>query len=134
MPEARGKGRSELEAEVSPELAPPRRLPAIHFQVLRIQRGNRHSRIGAQRLVGCRVIRANLESAVAPVGRAGQAIDLEAQEWQDFIVDDVLEEHGIWVERVFRQDDAVVESLVVLDGSASAKTSIQLIHTGPNAL
>ena len=52
------------------------------------------------------------------IGRVRQTIDCQAQIRKNFIVDDVVEEYGIRIERFFSQNDTIGECLVVADGTA----------------
>ena len=52
------------------------------------------------------------------IGRVRQTIDCQAQIGQHFIVNNIVEENGIRIERFLSQDDTIGECLVVADGSA----------------
>ena len=82
--------------------------------MLGIQVGNRH-RCVRIRLVISRVFGTHFEIGRVDRRRVSQSIDCKAQVRQHVVVDDVVEEYGIGVEGVLRQDDAVVECSVLSD-------------------
>ena len=86
-----------------------RRLPAIDFELLRVEFHGRQRGVRAQRLVRRSVLRPQFQAAPAAVGTVGQSVDREAQVGQNLVIDDVVQEYGIRVEGVLRQDDAIIE-------------------------
>ena len=64
-----------------------------------------------------------------------QAIDFESQVRQYVIIDDVIEEYGIGVKCVSRQDDAIVECFAVTaDGSAPVSETRLLLYACTRAM
>lgn len=100
---------AESEAEISADFAPDRNVPLIDIELLGTQAGNRHGRIRADDLVRGRVFRPQFELALLFLRGSRQAIDSQAQIRQYLIVDDVVEEYGIRVEGVLRQDNAIIK-------------------------
>jgi hypothetical protein len=85
------------------------RFPAIDFELFRIEFHGRKRRIGANRLVRSNVFGPQFQDAPAAVGTVGKTIDRQAQVRQHLVVDDIVQEHGIRVESILRQDDAIIE-------------------------
>ena len=105
-----------LKADVVLDLAPERRLPAVHLELFGIELCGWQRGIGSDFVVGRGVFRAQLEVTLALVGAISQAVDSEAQVWQYLVVDNVVKKHGIRVEGLLRQDDTVVECAVLANG------------------
>ena len=82
--------------------------------MLGIEVRDRHSRIGIWFVVRG-VFGTHFEVRGMDGTRIGQTVDGETQVRQHVIVDDVVEEHGIRIEGVLRQDDAIVECSVLSD-------------------
>ena len=74
-----------------------------------------HRRVRRDRFVGSAVLGPQLEPAPAAIGPFGQPVDGEAEVRKYLVVDDVVEEYGIRVESVFRQDDTIVKCAVLAD-------------------
>ena len=115
-----------LKADVLLDLAPERRLPTVHLELLGIELGGGQCGIGRDRVVGRSVFRAQLEFALALVRAVGQTIDREAQVGQYVVVDDVVQEYGIRIEGFLRQDDTIVECAVLADGYVPGLTETLL--------
>jgi hypothetical protein len=60
-------------------------------------------------LVRSNILGPQLEGSALAITGFCKAIDREAQVWQHVIVNDVVEKNSVRVERLFRQDDAVIE-------------------------
>jgi len=106
----------DLKADDALHPAPERRLPAIDFELFRIEFYGWQRRVGADLLVRGSILGPHLEPAPAAIGSVGQAIDRETQVRQDLVVDDIVEKYGIRVEGFLRQDDAIIECPVLADG------------------
>lgn len=104
-------------AEIRLDLAPERRLPSVHFQVVGIECCNRHCCRGRDRLIGGNVFGAQIELACRAFTWCVQAVDRKVQVWQHIIVDDVIEKYRVRVKGVLRQDDAVIKGFFVANGS-----------------
>ena len=105
-----------LESDITLELFPPTRLPAIHVELVRIERSNWHRRIGSYGIVGGDVFGSQLELAFFRIARFGQTVDGQTQAGQYIVVDNVVEEHSFRIERLRRQDHAIVKAFVFTDG------------------
>lgn len=105
-----------LESDITLDFFPPTRLPAVHIELIRIERSNRHSRIGFHGFVSGDVFRPQLESTIFRIAGFGQAIDGQSQAGKYIVVDNIVEEHGLRVERLRRQDYAIVKAFVFTDG------------------
>lgn len=105
------------ESDISPEFLPPARFPSIHVEMLRIERGNGHGCIRLNGLVGSDVFRTQLKPAVFAVTRRRQTFDGQARVRQYLIVDDVIEKHCFRIERLRRQNYAIIKAFVITDGS-----------------
>jgi hypothetical protein len=99
----------DLKADNTLHPAPERRLPAFDFELLRVQLYGRQSSVRADLLVCSGILGPQLEPALASVCTIGEAVDSKAQVGQDLVIDDVVQEHGIRVEGLLRQDDAIIE-------------------------
>ena len=110
-----------LKADETLYLAPERRLPAVHFELLGIELGCGKRGIGLSCLVGD-VFGSHLELAFALVGSVREAVYGQAQVRQHLVIDDVVEEYGIRVERVLRQDYTVIECAVFADSGVPGIT------------
>lgn len=106
----------DLKADDAPHPAPERRLPAIDFELFRIQSYRWQGRIGANLIVRGSILGPQLELSSTAIGSVGKAVDRETQVGQDLVVDDIVEKDGIRVEGFLRQDDAIVECAVLADG------------------
>jgi hypothetical protein len=108
--------RGDLKADDALHLSQERRLPAIDFELLRIELDGRQRRVGANRLVRGNVLGPQFQAGLAAVGTVGETVDREAQVGQHLVIDDIVEKDGIRVEGVLRQDDAIIECAVLADG------------------
>jgi hypothetical protein len=104
-----------LETNITLELAPERGLPAVNFELLGIELRGRHRRIGRYRFVRGALMGSYLEPALAAVGAIGEPVDGQTQVREDLVIDDIVEEYGIRIEGVLRQDDAIVKCAVLAD-------------------
>ena len=111
----REDGASSLEADITFELAPERGLPAVHFELFGVEARRRHRRIGRDRIICGAFSGTHLQPAFATVGTICEAVYCQTEVRKDLIVDDVVEEYGIRVEGVLRQDDAIVKCAVLAD-------------------
>lgn len=109
-------GRANLEAKVSFDLPPERRLPAVNFEYLGIENCHGHRRIRTRGLIRGNVLWSNVELAAFAFFGLSKPIDSEAQVRQYPLLDDVVQEYGVRVEGLFRQDDALIEGFVVANG------------------
>jgi hypothetical protein len=115
-----------LKADNSLHLAPERRLPAFHFELLRVELDGRQRCVGTGPVVCGKVLRPHLEHALPPLCSVGEAIDREAQVGQDFVIDDIVEKDGIRVEGFLRQDDAIIEWPVLADSGVPDNAEMSL--------
>jgi len=106
----------DLKADHPLHLAPERGLPAIDLELFRVECHDGQCGIGADPVIGGRVLGAQLQPALALVGPVGEAVDGEAQVGQDLVIDDIVQKYGVGVEGFLRQDDAIIECLVLADG------------------
>jgi hypothetical protein len=116
----------DLKADNALHPAPQRRLPAIDFELFRIEFYGGQSRIGASLLVCSSILGPQLEPASAPIGSVGQPVDRETQVGQDRVVDDIVEKNGIRIEGFLRQDDAIIECAVLADGDLPGIAELSL--------
>ena len=105
----------DLKADNALHLSPERRLPAIDLELLGIELYCWHGRVRADRLVRGGILRPQIEPASLLVRPVGKAVDGETQVRQNLVVDDIVKKHGIRIEGVLRQDDAIVELAVLAD-------------------
>jgi hypothetical protein len=57
----------------------------------------------------------HVQTSVPFLDGIGQTIDSKTETRQDFVINNVFEEHGIRVKRVFLQDDAIGKCLVFVN-------------------
>jgi hypothetical protein len=108
--------RGDLKADNSLHLAQERGLPAIDFELLRVELYRGQRRIGAFRLIRGDVLGPQFQAGFTASDAVGKTIDCEAQVGQHVVIDDIVEKDGIRVEGVLRQDDAILECAVLADG------------------
>ena len=101
------------DSEVGADLSEERRFPAVNFELLGIERRVRNR--GVDGLFVCGDVFGPELEFFARASVVGQAVDGEAQVRQDIVLDDIVEENGIRVEDVLRQDDAIVVYRVLAD-------------------
>ena len=99
----------DLKADNALHPAPERRLPALDLELLRVELNGRQGGVGADLLVGRGIFGPQLEPALAAVCTVGEAVDREAEVRQDLVIDDIVQEYGVRVEGLLRQDDAIIE-------------------------
>ena len=99
----------DLKADNALHPAPERRLPALDLELLRVELYGRQGGVRADLLVGHGILGPQFESAFAPVCTIGETVDREAEVGQNLVIDDVVQEYGIRVEGLLRQDDAIIE-------------------------
>ena len=116
----------DLKAEDSLHLAPKRRLPAFHFELLGVELYCRQRRVGANLLVCGNILRPQLEPALPPLRCVRETIDRQAEIRQDLVIDDIVKKDGIRVEGFLREDDAVFEWPVLADGGVPENAEISL--------
>lgn len=104
-----------LQSEVALDLLPDTRLPAVYIQLVRVEYGHRHRRVCADDLIGRNIFRAQLKAAFSRFRRFGEPVDFQTQIGKNVIINDIVKEHGVRVERFLVQYDAVVECFVVAD-------------------
>jgi hypothetical protein len=107
--EGRPGGRSE--PEVTPNLAPDRRFPAVDFELLGIVR--RVGQFRGRTNVG--FVCAEFQVGAGGIDRVGEPFDGQAQPRKYVVVDDVVQKDGIGIECVPFQYDAIVECLLLAD-------------------
>jgi hypothetical protein len=99
--------RKRSEPEVSSDFSPETRLPAVNFQLLGFPKGyGRNCGRSMNYFVCGSVFRHEIKLAVFPFAVIRQSINGQAQTWQHFVVNDVVHEYRIGVERFLVQDDA----------------------------
>ena len=101
--------RGDLKADNALHPAPERRLPTFDFQLLRVQLYRRQGSVRADLIVCSGIFGPQLEPSLASVCTIGEAVDCKTQVGQNLVIDDVVQEHGIRVEGLLRQDDAIIE-------------------------
>jgi hypothetical protein len=107
------------ETQIALDLLPERRLPPVHFELVRFEYGHGHGGIGSNGIICRCVFGTQLESAFLTFPRRGQAVHFKTQVRQDIVIDDVVEKYGIRVEGFLRQDYAIIKRFVVVaNGSA----------------
>jgi hypothetical protein len=116
----------DLKADDSLHLAPKRRLPAFHFELLGVELYCRQRRVGANLLVCGSIIRPQLEPALPSLRCVRETIDRQAEVRQDLVIDDIVKKNGIRVEGFLREDDAVFEWPVLADGGVPENAEISL--------
>jgi len=116
----------DLKADDSLHLAPKRRLPAFHFELLGVELYCRQRRVGANLLVCGNILRPQLEPALPPLRCVRETIDRQAEVRQDLVIDDIVKKDGIRVEGFLREDDAVFEWPVLADGGVPVNEEISL--------
>ena len=77
--------------------------------MLRVERGNRHRRVGFEGIIRGNIFRPQFEPAFPAVAGVSKTINFETQVWQYLVVDDVVKKHGIRIEGVLRQNDAIIK-------------------------
>ncbi len=107
----------DLKAEIAPELFPEARFPAVYIQLVRVEYSDRHRCISSNDLIGRNIFRAQLKLASLAFAGFSQTIDREAQVRQDIVINDIVKEYRVRIERFLGQDDAVVKGLFVANGS-----------------
>jgi hypothetical protein len=111
-----------LNADVAFDLFPPARFPTVYIQLIEIQHGNGHSRIGTHGVVCCNIFRSQLKPAFPAFSRFGQTINRQAQIRQDIVIHNVVKENCVRIERFPTQNDAIVECFFVANGTSLFKT------------
>ncbi len=102
-----GKARSYTgfsEAQVASYFFPETGFPSVHIQLVGMKHCNRHGCIGTNGFVSGNILGPQLESAILVFKPGGQAVDSKAQIRQHLIINDILVEHSIRIESIFRQD------------------------------
>ena len=99
----------DLKADDALHPAPEGRLPACDLELLGIEFYGRQRGIRADLLIRGDVLGPYLEPPFPAVCTIGEAVDSKTQVGQNFVVDDIVEKHGIRVEGFLRQDDAIIE-------------------------
>ena len=117
---------ADLKADDSLHLAPKRRLPAFHFELLGIELYSGQRRVGANLLVCGSVLRPQLELALPALRAIGKTVDRQAQVRQNLVIDDIVEKDGIRVEGILREDDAICERPVLADDGVPGNSEISL--------
>jgi len=97
-----------LETEVTLDLLPQRRFPAINFEYVRVQCCYWHRRVGFDDFVRCYVLRTYIKFAGPALFGLSKTVNSETQVWQYLVINDVVEKYGVGVESILRQDDAII--------------------------
>ena len=102
------------EADVALDLLPERGLPPVDLELVGIENRDWHSRIRSDRVIGGNVFRTQLKPALLTFAGGCQPVYFEAQVGQHLVINDVVEEYGIRIERIFRQDHAVIKGFALV--------------------
>ena len=113
-------GLRKLEAEVAFDLLPETGFPTVDIKLIRIERRDRHCRICSNNVIGRDILRPQIEFAPLALTRLCQSIDRQTQVRQNIVINDVVKEYGVRVERFLGQYDAVIKGFIVTNGSDSA--------------
>jgi hypothetical protein len=110
----------KLKAEVAFDLLPETGFPAVDIKLIRIERRDRHRRIRSNDLIGRNILRPQIELALFALTRICQSIDCQAQVRQDVVINNIVKEYGVRIERFLGQYDAVIKGFIVANGSIPA--------------
>ena len=80
--------------------------------MLGIKRRAGHFRIWLHLFIRSYIFRTKLQLCLLALRRRCEAIDSKAQVRQDIVVNDIVQEYGIRIESLFRQDNAIVKCFV----------------------
>ena len=112
----RAEKTGRLQADVTLDLVQERRLPALNFQVVGVERGFGEMRVGFDFLVSGDVFRTQLE-ILASARIFSETVDCKTQVRQYFVIHDVIEEYGVRIECILLKNHAIVEYSVVANDS-----------------
>ena len=112
-------GLQDLKAEVAFDLLPGACCPAVNIQLIRTKSRNRHCRIGTNNFIRSNIFRTQLEFASFTLTRLGQSIDCQAKVRKNIVINDIVKEYRVRIERFLAQDDAIIKCFFVANRSIS---------------
>ena len=107
------------EPEVAFDLFPKAVFPAIYIQLIWIQSRDGHRRIGPNHFICRNIFRTQLEFSLLAFAGLSQAIDCEAKVRKNVVINNVVKEYRVRIERILGQDDAIIKCFIVANGSVS---------------
>ena len=110
------------ETKVSQKFSPDAGFPAIDLYVIWIEYRDGHRSRGFNFFVS-RIFRSQFHIRFAAFAGSNQTINGETQIGKHIVIDDVVKEDGIGIERILGQDDAIVERLLFANDSAPVETA-----------
>lgn len=125
--------RDRLEAEIALDLLPQAGLPAVDVELIGIKGCDWHRRVRADYLIRRYIFRAQIKPPGFLLARVGKPINGKTQIRQYIVIDDIVQEHGVRIERVLGQNDAIIKGFVVTYGRVLASDSRITVHIGAAA-